>query len=152
MVCQTHTHTPPPYSPHHTPFPQVVGLLKIFKEMDTDDNGVLTLAELSAAFQKKGVLSAPEHAQVRTQPLRIQPALPTQLRQAQQQPSRPYWLILLLLAPEHAQVRIQPLRIQPMPLQAAFAPCPWTELGQPQQHLAPCLASPPSLKPLSGRL
>lgn len=46
------------------PAEEVVGLLKIFKEMDTDDNGVLTLAELSAAFQKKGVLSAPEHAQV----------------------------------------------------------------------------------------
>lgn len=34
---------------------QVVGLLKIFKEMDTNGDGVLTLAELREALSGKGL-------------------------------------------------------------------------------------------------
>lgn len=34
---------------------QVVGLLTIFREMDADSNGVLTLSELCAALRSKGI-------------------------------------------------------------------------------------------------
>ena len=44
---------------------QVVGLLTLFRNMDTDNDGVVSLDELCFALDQRGVHVTDEHAKVR---------------------------------------------------------------------------------------